>query len=83
VDTPGHGDRYGGRHADLLRRRAEREQTPITRGIFPSPGPLYLGRWPQPGRLLKGMLDDTAIYSRALVPEEIRLLTQAPATDPM
>jgi len=61
----------------------EREQTPITRGIWPSPGPLYLGRWPQSGRLLRGMLDDTAIYARALVPEEIRLLTLAPATDPM
>ena len=60
-----------------------RQQTPITRGIWPAPGALYIGRWPSPGRLLNGMLDDAAIYSRALVPEEIRLLAYAPATDPM
>ncbi len=59
-----------------------RQQTPITRGIWPAPGALYIGRWPSPGRLLNGMLDDAAIYSRALVPEEIRLLAYAPATDP-
>jgi hypothetical protein len=60
-----------------------REQTPITRGIWPAPGALYMGRWPSPGRLLTGMLDDVAIYARALVPEEIGLLGVAPATDPM
>lgn len=61
----------------------ERDQVPITRGIWPAPGALYMGRWPQPGRLLTGRLDDTAIYARALVPEEIGLLTAAAATDPM
>ena len=56
---------------------------PITRGIWPAPGALYMGRWPSPGRLLTGLLDDTAIYSRALVPEEVLLLSAAPARDPM
>jgi len=61
----------------------ERQQMPITRGVWPSPGPLYMGRWPSQGRLLTGRLDDTAIYSRALVPEEVLLLSTAPARDPM
>ena len=61
----------------------QRQQVPITRGIWPAPGALYMGRWPSPGHLLNGTLDDAAIYSRALVPEEIRLLAYAPATDPM
>jgi hypothetical protein len=60
-----------------------RQQIAIARGIWPAPGPLYMGRWPQPGRQLTGLLDDVAIYSRALVPEEVSLLTAAPATDPM
>jgi len=60
-----------------------RQQVPIPRGIFPAPGPLYMGRWPQPGHLLAGMLDDVAIYARALVPEEIILLSYAPAPNPM
>jgi hypothetical protein len=60
-----------------------RQQVPITRGIWPAPGALYMGRWPQPGRLLTGRLDDTAIYSRALVPEEIGLLASSAAPDPM
>jgi hypothetical protein len=60
-----------------------RQQLPITRGVWPAPGALYMGRWPSPGRMLAGKLDDVAIYSRALVPEEIGLLAAAPATDPM
>jgi hypothetical protein len=60
-----------------------RQQVAISRGIWPAPGALYMGRWPQPGRQLIGFLDDVAIYSRALVPEEIGLLASAPAPDPM
>lgn len=60
-----------------------RQQVPIARGVWPAPGPLYMGRWPSQGRLLTGTMDDAAIYSRALVPEEIGLLGAAPATDPM
>ena len=44
---------------------------------------LYMGRWPQtPTRPLTGALDDVAIYARALVPEEIALLSRAQAPDP-
>jgi len=60
-----------------------RQTVPIERGVWPAPGPLYMGRWPSPGHVLTGMLDDVAIYSRALVPEEIALLALAPAPNPM
>ncbi|WP_438010353.1 RICIN domain-containing protein [Sorangium sp. So ce321] len=54
---------------------------PIERTISPGPTSLYVGRWPQEGRLLVGDVDDIAIYSRALVPAEIAELSQhsAPA----
>jgi hypothetical protein len=60
-----------------------RQQVPIERGIWPAPGPLYMGRWPSQGRVLTGMLDDVSIFSRALVPEEVALLAIAPAPNPM
>jgi hypothetical protein len=60
-----------------------RHQVPIARGIWPAPGPLYMGRWPSQGRVLTGLLDDVSIYARALVPEEIALLAIAPAPNPM
>jgi hypothetical protein len=51
----------------------------IPRAISPGVSTLYMGRWstPDPARLLVGSLDDVAIWSRALVSEEIGLLTQA------
>jgi hypothetical protein len=51
-------------------------------GISPHQGTLFIGRWPGPGRNLAGTLDDVAIYSRALVPEEVALLASAPAPIP-
>ena len=64
-----------------------RQQVPITRGIWPAGGVLYMGRPPigGPGPVLQlaGGLDDIAIYARALVPEEIKLLSSAPAPDPL
>jgi hypothetical protein len=42
-----------------------------------------MGRWGPPGRNLAGTVDDVAIYSRALVPEEVALLASAPAPNPM
>jgi hypothetical protein len=60
-----------------------RQQVPIPRGIWPATGPLYMGRWPSPGRVLTGLLDDVSIYARALVPEEVALLATAPAPNPM
>ena len=63
-----------------------RQHVPVTRGIWPAPGALYMGRPPigGPGPVLQlsGGLDDVAIYARALVPEEIKLLSSAPAPDP-
>ncbi|WP_438032469.1 RICIN domain-containing protein [Sorangium sp. So ce204] len=49
---------------------------PIERTISPGSTSLYVGRWPQEGRLLVGDVDDIAIYSRALVPAEIAELSQ-------
>ena len=64
-----------------------RQQIPVPRGIWPAPGALYMGRPPigGPGPVLQlaGGLDDVAIYARALVPEEIKLLSSAPAPDPL
>jgi hypothetical protein len=65
-----------------------RQQVPVTRGIWPAPGSLFMGRaplsGPGPGPMwqLAGALDDVAIYSRALVPEEVSLLSSAPAPNP-
>lgn len=56
----------------------DRHQVP--KSISPGVSTLYMGRWAttDPARLLAGSLDDIAIWSRALVSEEIALLTQAP-----
>ena len=50
-------------------------EEPIPRGATT----LYLGRWPSPGRYLTGDLDDVALWSRALVAEEVAQLYAAPA----
>jgi hypothetical protein len=59
-------------------------QTPVpVAGAIPlGDATLYMARWYAPGRNLTGALDDVAIYSRALVAEEIALLASAPAVDP-
>jgi hypothetical protein len=47
--------------------------------IVPGDSTLYFGRWNMDGRLLNGDLDDIAIWSRALTPEEVAALsTQSP-----
>ena len=43
---------------------------------------LYIGRWNQDGRLLAATIDDVAIWSRALDPAEIAILTRQPPPDP-
>jgi len=60
-----------------------REQVPATTAISPHAGTLFMGRWGPPGRNLAATVDDVAIYSRALVPEEVALLASAPAPNPM
>jgi len=52
---------------------------PIGRGLQT----LYIGRWPGAGRFLTGDLDDIAIWQRALVPAEIRLLQTTSPPTPM
>jgi hypothetical protein len=61
----------------------QHEQVPATQPIGPHQGTLFMGRWPAPGRNLAGTIDDVAIYSRALVAEEIAQLATAPAPNPM
>jgi len=52
----------------------------VPQAISPGVSTLYMGRWAttDPARLLVGSLDDIAIWSRALVSQEIAQLTQAP-----
>lgn len=50
--------------------------------IIPGAGTLSIARQQAPGFGLTGALDDVAIYDRALVPEEVAELAQAPAPDP-
>jgi hypothetical protein len=48
--------------------------------IVPGDSTLHFGRWNMNGRTLNGDLDDIAIWSRALTPEEISVLTtQSPS----
>jgi hypothetical protein len=61
----------------------EQVQVAATQPIGPHQGTLFIGRWGPPGRNLAGTVDDVAIYSRALVPEEVALLASAPAPNPM
>jgi hypothetical protein len=46
--------------------------------ILPGSPTLTIGAWPLNGRYLVGDVDDIAVWGRALVPEEIALLTEAP-----
>jgi hypothetical protein len=51
-------------------------------GISPGATTLHVGRAQAPGFPLTGSIDDVAITDRALVPEEVAQLAQAPAPDP-
>jgi hypothetical protein len=63
---------------------AARQEVSVPRSIGIGERTLYMGRWPQtPTRALIGALDDVAIYSRALVPEEVVQLYRAQAPDPV
>jgi len=57
-------------------------QVNTTAAITPGATTLDIGRAQAPGFMLTGAIDDVAIYDRALVPEEVAQLTQAPAPDP-
>jgi hypothetical protein len=55
------------------------DQIAVSEAIPRGSSTLDLGRWPSPGRFLTGDLDDVALWSRALVGEEIEQLYRAPA----
>jgi len=59
------------------------EPVPAPQPIGPHTGTLFMGRWGPPGRNLAGTVDDVAIYSRALVAQEVAQLASAPAPNPM
>ena len=61
-----------------------KNQQQVPRTILPGTPTLYMGRWPttDPPRLLVGSIDDIAIWNRALVSDEILLLTAAPVPPP-
>jgi hypothetical protein len=61
---------------------AAQATVPVAAAIPPGGATLYMARWYGLGRNLTGALDDVAIYSRALVAEEVGLLASAPAVDP-
>ena len=50
--------------------------------ILPGDSILYFGKWNQNERLFSGLLDDVAIWSRALSPDEINLITTNPVPAP-
>ena len=58
----------------------------LLEGVRAGEPTLYMGRWgqsaPEPPRSFTGTVDDVALYSRALVPEEVAALARAPAPDP-
>jgi Concanavalin A-like lectin/glucanases superfamily len=65
-----------------------RRAGPVTtdRAVSQGSSTLYMATWsqqppPAPTRFLTGALDDIAIWSRALVPEEVAYLTDHPAPD--
>jgi hypothetical protein len=68
---------------DAKRFTLYRDGTAVGRMNMPSPilpgdANLTMGRWNMDGRFLAGEIDDVAIWSRALGPGEVALLTQQP-----
>jgi hypothetical protein len=49
--------------------------------ILPGDPTLYMGRWNQNGRFLAATIDDFAIWSRALDPTEIAIVSRQPTPD--
>jgi len=57
--------------------------TPAQRAISPGEPALLMGTWSGGQRFLVGDIDDVAIYSRALIPEEVTGLGSQSPPDPM
>jgi len=60
--------------------RADRQDMPIP--ILPGDPTLYMGIWNQTGRFLAADLDDVAIWSRALAPGEVEVVSRQAVPDP-
>lgn len=56
--------------------------TAVAQTIAPGYATLYAGRWQGEGRLFSGDIDDTVVYARALVPDEIADLQKHSPPDP-
>jgi hypothetical protein len=69
---------------DIYQNGALATTTPMTGTVLPGDTTLYFGRWAILNNplFLTGAIDDVAVYRRALVPEEVANLAQAPAPDP-
>jgi hypothetical protein len=57
--------------------------TPAGHAILPGETALLIGTWSGGARFLVGDIDDVAIYSRALIPEEVSDLEAHPPPDPL
>lgn len=70
------------RRALLYEGGRERRRLDTPGGILPGDTTLYMGRWneglPDDKRYFNGVLDEIAIYDRALTPAEIAALEQGP-----
>jgi hypothetical protein len=58
------------------------DRRPMPMPILPGDPTLYIGRWNMEGRFLTATIDDFAIWSRALTPAEIALLSRQPPPVP-
>jgi hypothetical protein len=66
----------------LHRDGVEVDRADMPNTILPGDSTLYFGKWNMNERLFSGLLDDVAIWSRALSPEEIQLITTRPVPAP-
>ncbi len=65
----------------LYRDGTPTDRTSLPALILPGDSTLYMGTWNMMSRYLTGVVDDFAIWSRALSPDEIALLSRQPVGD--
>jgi hypothetical protein len=65
----------------LYRDGVPSDRTSLPAPILPGDSTLYMGTWNMMNRFLTGVIDDFAIWSRALSPDEIALLSRQPVGD--
>ena len=69
------------RQLALYRDGTLTDRTSLPAAILPGDTTLYMGRWNMVNRFLSGVVDDFAIWSRALEPDEIAVLSRQPVAD--